>query len=112
MFLADTTVISETRRDDRANDGVREFFSQVGAGENSIHLLVVTVAELRQGIFRLRHKGDDRQARTIEAWLEDILQEYSERILIINKEISELWARLRVPQSEPALDKLIAATVI
>jgi toxin FitB len=112
MYLADTNVISDTRRENRANEGVREFFRRAQLDALSIHLSVVTVAELRQGVFGLRHKGDQRQAKTIEQWVDGILLEYSARILIVNKEISELWARLRVPQPEPALDKLIAATAI
>jgi toxin FitB len=112
MFLADTNVISETRREARANDGVRSFFRKSGIDERNIHLSVVTVAELRQGVFRLRHKGDAKQAVVIENWVEGILDRYAERILTVDKEISELWARLRVPQPEPALDKLIAATAL
>jgi toxin FitB len=112
MYLADTNVISDTRRDDRMNAGVREFFTRAQFDASAIHLSVVTVAELRQGVLGLRHKGDQLQAGTIETWLDGILHEYAARILIVNKEISELWARLRVPQPEPSLDKLIAATAI
>jgi toxin FitB len=112
MYLADTNVISETRKEERVNEGVRAFFDQAKAREQDVHLSVVTVAELRQGVQRLRQKGDVRQASTIETWVDDVLKAYEKRILIVDKKIGELWGRLRVPHREPALDKLIAATAI
>jgi toxin FitB len=112
MYLADTNVVSETKKKDRANEGVRAFFDRADRDQRSVLLSVVTVAELRQGVFRLRHKGDCRQANAVEGWVDDVLRQYEQRILAVNRDISELWARLRVPQSEPALDKLIAATAI
>jgi toxin FitB len=112
MYLADTNVISETRKEERANKGVRAFFDRVEAHGAWVHLSVVTVAELRQGVSRLRHKGDIRQASTIETWVIETLKKYEERILSVDKDVGELWGRLRVPHREPALDKLIAATAI
>ncbi|SAK41008.1 PilT domain-containing protein [Caballeronia catudaia] len=112
MCLADTNVISETRREERANEGVRAFFRRSKLEGEAVHLSVVTVAELRRGVFRLRHKGDARQAATIEAWTEDVFEEYAKNILIVDEEIGRLWGRLRVPHAEPALDKLIAATAM
>jgi toxin FitB len=112
MYLADTNVISETRREERANKGVRAFFRRVEADGLRVHLSVVTVAELRQGVQRLKHKGDGQQASTIEIWVDGVLKTYEKRILLVDREIGELWGRLRVPHREPALDKLIAATAI
>lgn len=104
--------ISETRRPERTHRGVRDFFSRAERNRHDIHLSVVTVAELRQGVHRLRHKGDAKQAATLEAWVNDVLQAYKQRILPVNKEIGKVWGRLRVPHAEPALDKLIAATAL
>ncbi len=50
--------------------------------------------------------------RASRSGLQATLQKYTEDILAVDKEIGELWARLRVPHSENALDKLIAATAI
>ena len=112
MYLADTNVISETRREERANNGVRAFFRRSRLEGETVHLSVVTVAELRRGVFRLRNKGDAKQAATIEAWTEDVFEAYAGKILLVNVEIGRLWGRLRVPHAEPALDKLIAATAL
>jgi toxin FitB len=112
MYLADTNVISETRREERANEGVRAFFRLAEDEQKVVHLSVVTVAELRRGVFRLRSKGDAKQAATIEAWTEGVFEEYAETILPVSVEIGRVWGRLRVPHAEPALDKLIAATAL
>jgi toxin FitB len=112
MFLADTNVISETRRDDRANSGVRSFFREANRSGNKVHLSIVTVAELRQGVERLRRKGDARQAAGLDNWVNEVLREYDGRILSADKEVGKLWGRLRAPHPEPALDKLIAATAL
>jgi toxin FitB len=112
MFLADTNVISETRRDDRANASVRSFFREANRCGNKIHLSIVTVAELRQGVERLGHKGDAKQAAGLDLWVNEVLREYDGRILSADKEVGRLWGRLRLSHPEPALDKLIAATAL
>ncbi|WP_321794166.1 type II toxin-antitoxin system VapC family toxin [Caballeronia sp. J97] len=112
MFLADTNVISETFRRGRENQGVRKFFRRAEDDQNAVHLSVVTVGELRRGVENLRRKGDAPQSARLRIWLDDILKEYEERILPVDKEIGELWGRLRAPHPEPALDKLIAATAL
>jgi predicted nucleic acid-binding protein len=112
MYLADTNVISETRRLERANEGVRAFFRQARLDENEIHLSVVTVGELRRGVERLRRRGDALQAETVEVWLKSVLYEYDGKILSVDQEIGELWGSLRAPHPELALDKLIAATAM
>jgi toxin FitB len=110
MFLTDTNVISEFRKEERADDGVRAFFANYE--DRDIHLSVVTVAELHQGVHALRRRGDEIQAKNIENWVERILRQYAKNILIVDKAVGEIWARLRVPHREPALDKLIAATAL
>ncbi|SAL25535.1 PilT domain-containing protein [Caballeronia peredens] len=112
MYLADTNVISETRRPDRTNEGVRAFFRQAWLDRNDVHLSVVTVGELRRGVDLLRHRGDVAQAKTVETWLKDVLRRYDGKILPVSRQISEVWGRLRAPHPEPALDKLIAATAM
>lgn len=112
MYLADTNVISETRRLDRANKGVRAFFRQARVDERDIHLSVITVGELRRGVAQLRRRGDAVQAERIEAWLKDVLVEYDGKFLSVNRDIGELWGTLRSQHPEPAVDKLIAATAI
>ena len=112
MFLADTNVISETRREERANEGVRAFFEGAERRNQRILLSVVTVGELRRGVDSLRYKGDMRQAENVEAWLRGVLHAYDKKIVPVNRAIAEVWGRLRARHPEPAVDRLIAATAL
>jgi predicted nucleic acid-binding protein len=87
MFLVDTDVISEQRKDDKANAGVQAFFHNASRDNTALYLSVITIGELRQGVERIRHRGDGPQA-------------------------DRLWGRLRVPHPENPLDKQIAATAL
>ena len=112
MYLVDTNVISEARKKSKANKGVRAFFKQVIEDEAQLYISVVTVGELRRGVELIRYRSDVRQANLLEKWLEALLIEYQDNILDINQNIAQLWGRLRVPHSENALDKQIAATAL
>jgi len=112
MYLVDTNVISEVRKRSNANKGVRAFFKQAIADRSPMFISVVAVGELRRGVELIRHRGDTRQAKQLEQWLETLLAEYQDAILGINPDIAQLWGRLRVPHPENALDKLIAATAL
>ena len=112
MYLVDTNVISEVRKKLKANKGVRAFFKQAIVDEAQMFVSVVTVGELRRGVELIRYRGDMRQANQLEKWLEALLTEYQDHILDINQDIAQLWGRLRVPHSENALDKQIAATAL
>lgn len=112
MFLVDTNVISEVRKQTKANKGVREFFKKAILEESRIYLSVVTIGELRRGIELIRHRGDTRQGNRLEKWLDILLADHQENILDINHDVAQLWGRLRVPHPENALDKQIAATAL
>ena len=112
MYLIDTNIISEVRKQDKADPGVRHFFERLEAEETPAYLSVVTIGELRRGIELIRHRGDARQAQQLETWLQAVLAEYGDCILAIDEEIAQLWGRLRVPHPEHALDKQIAATAL
>jgi predicted nucleic acid-binding protein len=112
MYLIDTNVISEQRKAGRSNPGVQRFFRQVSADDSACFLSVVTLGELRRGVELIRHRGDQRQAGLLEAWLLKLLSDYRENILDFTTEESQVWGRLRVPHPENALDKQIAATAL
>jgi predicted nucleic acid-binding protein len=112
MYLIDTDVISEIRKGDKANPGVRDFFVTAGRKATPLYLSVVTIGELRTGVERLRHRGDLAQARRLERWLLQITTTYAEAILPLDEETAQVWGRLRVPNPENPLDKQIAATAL
>jgi predicted nucleic acid-binding protein len=112
MYLADTNVVSEIRKKERANKGVRAFFRRIVKEDVDLYLSAVTIGELRRGIEIIRHRGDVGQTAVLETWLTTLLDEFSQNILPIDESIGQLWGRLRVPHPEHPLDKLIAATAI
>jgi toxin FitB len=112
MYLLDTNIISELRKKERANAGLRRFFRQLANQEAQTYISVVTVGELRRGVDLIRHRGDLAQAGALEAWLQNLLDDYADNILDFGKEEAQIWGRLRVPHPENALDKQIAATAL
>lgn len=112
MYLLDTNVISEMRKNTGANAGVRRFFQQAVKQNARGYISVITVGELRRGVELIRHRGDTVQAKKLEAWLQTILLDYADNILDFSVEESQVWGRLRVPHYENALDKQIAATAL
>ncbi len=112
MYLLDTNIISEARKGNRANAGVRRFFMRVNEADESLFLSVVTVGELRRGVELIRHRGDHAQAASLESWLDAILRDYADGIIDLSADIAQVWGRLRVPNPENALDKQIAATAL
>jgi len=112
VYLVDTDVISEARKGPRAHSGVREFFADAGRRGAALYLSAVAIGELRQGVERIRHRGDAVQARRLERWLGEVTTQYAESILPIDAEVAEVWGRLRVPHADNPLDKQIAATAL
>ncbi len=112
MYLIDTNVISELRKQERANPGVTHFFQQAIQQEAKLFVSVITVGELRLGVELIRYRGDQIQANQLEAWLQTILNDYAEHILDFTETEAQVWGRLRVPHHENALDKLLSATAL
>jgi len=112
MYLIDTNVISELRKKQKANPGVRAFFKKAVEDDSPLFLSVVTLGELRRGVELVRYRGDLPQALQLEQWLDGLLDGYQDYILGINHDIAQLWGKLRVPYPENAIDKQIAATAL
>lgn len=112
MYLIDTNVISEIRKGDKANEGVRQFFDAAIHDNSRLYVSAITIGELRRGVDLIFHRGDTLQGRLLEDWLNSILDQYQDSFLNIDSEIALLWGKMRVPHPQHALDKLIAATAL
>ena len=108
-FLIDTNVLSELRKQQRANPGVKQWFASV-AGD-SLYLSVLVIGEIRNGIERLRCR-DPIAANNLEAWLLRVETEMAERILPVTSNIADRWGRINSPDPLPAIDSLLAATTL
>lgn len=86
-----------------------------GQPEESLHLSVLTLGEIRKGAARLP-AGPKR--KRLEHWLEHVLSErFSGRILSIDVEAADLWGRMQAQAEKhghplPTLDSLLAATAL
>ena len=110
MFLVDTNVISEARKGAKADPGVQAFLQ--ATGEEDIYLAVQTLGELRQGVERMHARGDLPQARVLEGWLNNIINQYADRILDFDRECAEVWGKLMSPHPQNPIDKQIAAIAL
>lgn len=106
-FLIDTNVVSELRKGDRADRGVRRWIA--AAPDEQLFLSVLVIGELRKGVELVRRR-DDKGAGALDHWLRQISAEYADRILPVTVDVAEAWGRLNVPHPLPVVDSLIAAT--
>ena len=112
MFLIDANVISEARKQTRANTGVTEFFRNAEDNGDALYLSVIAIGELRRGVELIRHRGDAAQAVRLDEWLSVVIDQYREMILPFDSDAAQVWGRLRVPNPEHELDKQIAAIAL
>ena len=112
MYLIDTNVVSEARKNARANGGVVAFFETAAASGEPVFLSAISLGELRRGVELIRRRGDVDQAERLEAWLSVVVEGFGERILAFDADAALVWGRLRVPDPGHALDKQIAAIAL
>ena len=112
MYLIDTNVVSETRKEKKANPGVIGFFKRIAASGEPVYLSVVSIGELRRGVEIIRYRGDAGQAALLEMWLTSVLDQYGQNILAFGADAAQVWGRLRVPDPSHELDKQIAAIAL
>ncbi len=106
-YLLDTNILSELRKGDRADQGVRAWFAELA--DEEIFLSVLTVGEIRRGIEAIRRRDPDA-AIALDSWLGRIVEAHRDRIIGIDRAIAEEWGRLTVPDPLPVVDGLLAAT--
>jgi predicted nucleic acid-binding protein len=112
MYLIDTNVVSEARKNAGASRGVLAFFENVAASGEAVFLSAISVGELRRGVELIHRRGDADQAERLEAWLAVVVERFSERILAFDADAAQVWGRLRVPDPSHPLDKQIAAIAL
>jgi predicted nucleic acid-binding protein len=108
VYLLDTNLISEaTRR--RANEGVKRWLEVTE--RKLCFVSVVTIAEIRYGIERLKARSDPTASRT-EAWLGDVYRQFRDRILPVSSSVAERWGKLRQSLGHGGEDVVIGATAL
>jgi hypothetical protein len=63
----------------------------------------VTIGELGRGIEFVRHRGDVRQAQTLERWLGRLLDDFGGSVLAFDADMAQVRGRLRMlhPENPP-----------
>ncbi len=109
MYLLDTNVLSELRRPDRADARVRAW----AARQQPAHCWVsaITILELERGVLLIERR-DARQGAQLRTWLEGILRQFQDRVLVIDMAVARRCAGLHVPDRRAERDALIAATAM
>ncbi len=109
MYLVDTNVLSEERRGNKADKGVDAFLYK---WRKSTFIPVQAIGELKKGIEALIQRGDLPQAMRLQAWFENILQTYSERIIAFDLDSALVWGKLMGASDQNPLDQQIAAIAL
>ena len=72
MYLFDTCVVAEARKQSGAHPGVREFLHRVIENRSAVFMSVITVGELRKGVETIRRRGGERQAGRLEQLIHSV----------------------------------------
>jgi hypothetical protein len=106
-YLLDTNILAETRKRQPAA-GVIDWIE--ATAPDRMHVSVLTVGEIEQGIAKVRRRGDQYQAAALERWLRDVQAGFAKRILPVTLAVAAAWGRQQQGQPLPVIDGLIAAT--
>ena len=107
--LLDTSVLSELRKGDRADSGVRGWFA--AAADADLFTSVLVVGEIRRSIESIRRR-DPRSAMALDQWLARLNETFADRVLPVDLAIADRWGALNVPDPLPTVDGLLAATAL
>ena len=58
-----------------------------------LHVSVLTMGEIGQGIARIRGRGDQDQASALERWLRDLESGFGDRVLPVTLPVTATWGR-------------------
>lgn len=107
MYLLDTNAISEIIKPSPNKEFIQWLYS---IPKSKLCLSVITIGEIRKGIEKLE---DSLRKQKIISWLEiDLIKEFNNRIIDIDKNIADKWGYLCAITNIPAIDGLIGATAL
>lgn len=106
-YLIDTNIISELRKGDRCDPAVAAWWAKVD--ENELWTSALVLGEIRRGI-ELARRHDPQKAKVLEAWLEEMIYGFGDRILDVDAQVADEWGRMNAIRPLPVIDALIAAT--
>jgi predicted nucleic acid-binding protein len=108
-WLVDTNVLSELRKGQGADVGVRTWFET--AADEELFTSVLVLGEIRRGVESVRRR-DAGSALALEQWLDRVATSYADRVLVVDGRVADRWGVLNVPNPIPTIDGLLAATAL
>ena len=110
VYLIDTNVISEARKGRRADAGVQAFWAE--AVDKDIYLPAQVIGAIRAGVERIARRGDSKQAAKLADWLDQVVTQYADKILIFDTDCAQIWGALMAKGPQNPIDKQIAAIAL
>jgi predicted nucleic acid-binding protein len=107
-YLLDTNVVSVLRQPEKEPE-VANFLLPLNPSH--VFLSVMTLGELRKGVFNKRRGAPDGVA-SLHRWVEQIGAQYSERVIPVDAVVAKLWGEFSAGRSRPVVDTLLAATAV
>jgi len=108
MYLIDTVVLSELRKQQR-HAGLAAWVERQRTTD--LFISVITIGEIERGIARQRARDPDFAA-ALAAWLDRGLALYGERILPFNLQVARRWGQLSAALGNDSADLMISATAL
>ncbi|MCD2173170.1 type II toxin-antitoxin system VapC family toxin [Rhizobium sp. C4] len=115
-FMIDTNVISifSPDRKEPAPEAARQWFHEQGEA-GTLFLSAITIAEIEKGLRGLHRRGGIERARSLNGWLDMVVERFADRILpldaVVGRHLGKLEDAAISTGHHPGLgDLIIAAT--
>lgn len=106
-FLVDTNIISEVRKGSRCDADVAAWYGTID--DSDLFLSVLVLGEIRRGVELVRPR-DPEQAAVLDTWLGEVDAAFGERVLAVDRTVTNEWGRMGAIRPVPVIDGLLAAT--
>ena len=106
-FLIDTNVISEVRKGTRCDPNVAAWYSSIK--DFDLYLSALILGEIRKGI-ELARPRDPAKAEALQGWLDAVVEAFADRVIPVDRFVSDAWGRMSATRAIPVIDGLLAAT--
>ncbi|MEQ1887505.1 MAG: type II toxin-antitoxin system VapC family toxin [Bryobacteraceae bacterium] len=92
MYLVDTDVVSAAAPTTAA--GPPPFAAWMDAQSLNLFLSAVSIAEIEDGIAKLRREGATKKARDLAAWIDTLVHLYTDRVLVFDLGLARIAGRV------------------
>jgi len=106
-YLIDTNIISEVRKGSSCDEVVASWYASIDDAD--LYLSVLVLGEIRKGI-ELARRRDSVKAKALESWLTQVDAAFGDRVLPIDRAVTDEWGRMSALRPIPVIDGLLAAT--